>query len=118
MQILRTAALVSATALLVVSTPDIVRTAPELDPKAINIQVPADIKLDIDVFSSDVSITGVRGDQKLHAFSGDIEVAEGNAVAQRLTVSGTRVGPFGGVPATGKRVSWRVLVIVRRTHRA
>lgn len=41
------------------------------------------------------------------------EVAEGNAVAQRLTVSGTRVGPFGGVPATGKRVSWRVLVIVR-----
>lgn len=44
MQILRTAALVSATALLVVSTPDIVRTAPELDPKAINIQIPSDIK--------------------------------------------------------------------------
>ena len=40
------------------------------------IQVPADVKLDVDVFSSDVSITGVRGDQKLHAFSGDIEVAD------------------------------------------
>jgi hypothetical protein len=44
MQILRTAVLVSTTALLVVSTPDIARTAPELDPKAINIQIPSDIK--------------------------------------------------------------------------
>lgn len=41
------------------------------------------------------------------------EVAEGNTVAQRLTVSGIQVGPLGGIPATGKRISWRVLVMVR-----
>lgn len=40
----RCAALVACTALLVVATPDVVRTAPELDPKAINIQIPSDIK--------------------------------------------------------------------------
>lgn len=41
------------------------------------------------------------------------EVAEGNTVVQRLTVSGTQVGPFAGIPGSDKRVGWRVLVIVR-----
>src|SRR4029078_1811782 len=52
------------------------------------IQVPADVKLDIDVFSSDVHITGVRGDQKLHAFSGDIEVADAEGSINAETFSG------------------------------
>ena len=52
------------------------------------IQVPADVKLDVDVFSSDVSITGVRGDQKLHAFSGDIEVADAEGSINAETFSG------------------------------
>ncbi len=38
------------------------------------LQVPASINLDIEVFSSDVTVDGVTGDQKLHSFSGDIEV--------------------------------------------
>jgi predicted ester cyclase len=41
------------------------------------------------------------------------EVAEGDRVAQRLTVSGTQVGPCNGFGATGGHVSWRVLVMVR-----
>lgn len=53
-----------------------------------DIQVPADIKLDIDVFSSDVRITGVRGDQKLHTFSGDIETADAEGSIDAETFSG------------------------------
>lgn len=43
-QYARCAALVASTTLLIVAVPRVARTAPELDPKAINIQVPADIK--------------------------------------------------------------------------
>lgn len=38
------------------------------------IQVPADARLDIDAFSSDVIITGVSGAQRVKTFSGRIEV--------------------------------------------
>lgn len=38
------------------------------------LQVPASVNLDVEVFSSDVTVDGVTGDQKLHSFSGDIEV--------------------------------------------
>lgn len=41
------------------------------------------------------------------------EVAEGDMVVQRLTVSGTRAGLDRGVAPAGRRVTWRVLVIVR-----
>jgi hypothetical protein len=41
---------------------------------AFELQVPASINLDVEVFSSDVTIDGVTGDQKLHSFSGEIEV--------------------------------------------
>jgi len=41
------------------------------------------------------------------------EVAEGDTVAQLLTVSGAQAGPCHGVPPTRRRISWRVLVIVR-----
>ena len=39
-----------------------------------DLQVPASINLDVQVFSSDVTVDGVTGDQKLHSFSGEIEV--------------------------------------------
>ena len=38
------------------------------------IQVPANARLDIEVFSSNVIVTGVDGDQRLKTFSGDIDV--------------------------------------------
>lgn len=52
------------------------------------IQVPADVKLDIDVFSSDVQVTGVRGDQNLHTFSGEIEIADAEGSIDAETFSG------------------------------
>ncbi len=41
------------------------------------------------------------------------EIAEGDTVAQRLSVSGTQAAPIAGAAATGVRVTWQVLVIVR-----
>jgi hypothetical protein len=59
------------------------------------LQVPTSINLDVEVFSSDVTVDGVTGDQKLHSFSGDIEVlnprgaidAETFSADIRMTVS-------------------------------
>jgi DUF4097 and DUF4098 domain-containing protein YvlB len=39
-----------------------------------DISVPADTRLDVDAFSSDVRIAGVTGKQKVHTFSGPIEL--------------------------------------------
>jgi predicted ester cyclase len=41
------------------------------------------------------------------------EITEGQLVAQRLTVSGTQAAPFCRLHATGRLVSWRVLVVMR-----
>ncbi|MGK9126200.1 ester cyclase [Olivibacter sp. SA151] len=41
------------------------------------------------------------------------QVAEGEMVATRKTISGTQTGPLLGVPATGKKVSIEVIDIVR-----
>lgn len=38
------------------------------------IQVPADTKLDLDVFSSDITVTDVTSDIKAHSFSGKIDL--------------------------------------------
>ncbi|MFN8511037.1 MAG: ester cyclase [Thermomicrobiales bacterium] len=41
------------------------------------------------------------------------EIAEGDTVVQRLTLSGTHRGAFLGIPATGRRVSWQLVAIQR-----
>jgi DUF4097 and DUF4098 domain-containing protein YvlB len=40
-----------------------------------DIEVPADVSVDVEVFSSDVEVKNVRGRQRLHTFSGDIELS-------------------------------------------
>jgi Putative adhesin len=52
-----------------------------------DIQVPAAAELDIDVFSSRVTVTGVAGRQTLKTFSGDIEVVGARAPVDAKTFS-------------------------------
>ena len=54
----------------------------------LDIQVPDDVTLDIDVFSSDVRVADVTGKQKLHTFSGDIEVKGATGSVNAETFSG------------------------------
>jgi DUF4097 and DUF4098 domain-containing protein YvlB len=53
-----------------------------------DIQVPASAMLDVDVFSSDLTITGVTGTQNLKTFSGTIAVAGAKAAVTAETFSG------------------------------
>lgn len=51
------------------------------------IQVPSDARLEINTFSSNVTITGVTGPQRLKTFSGDVEVdATGQGTSPELEV--------------------------------
>jgi putative adhesin len=53
-----------------------------------DIQLPEDVTLDIEVFSSDIHVTDVTGKQQLHTFSGDIEVAGAASSIDAETFSG------------------------------
>jgi putative adhesin len=53
-----------------------------------DIQVPEDVTLDIDVFSSDIKVTDVTGRQQLKTFSADIEVAGAAGSIDAETFSG------------------------------
>lgn len=46
-------------------------------------------------------------------FSLDDEVAEGDKVVHRWSMSGTHKAPLMGIPATGKHASWTGITIVR-----
>jgi hypothetical protein len=54
----------------------------------LDIQVPADVTLDIDVFSSDVKVIDVTGRQRLHTFSGNIDVTGASGSVEAETFSG------------------------------
>lgn len=54
----------------------------------LDIQVPQDVTLDIDVFSSSVQITDVHGKQRLKTFSGDIEISGAESSIEAETFSG------------------------------
>jgi DUF4097 and DUF4098 domain-containing protein YvlB len=53
------------------------------------ISVPAQTTIDLDAFSSDVTIEGVEGPQKLHTFSGGITVRNGTGPFKVDTFSGS-----------------------------
>ncbi|HVD94358.1 MAG TPA: DUF4097 family beta strand repeat-containing protein [Vicinamibacterales bacterium] len=53
-----------------------------------DIQVPDDVTLDVQVFSSDVKIVDVRGKQRVHTFSGEIDVAGAAGSVDAETFSG------------------------------
>ena len=53
-----------------------------------DIQVPEDVTLDIDVFSSDIKVNEVTGRQQLHTFSGDIGVTGAASSIDAETFSG------------------------------
>ena len=53
-----------------------------------DIEVPADIGVDVDVFSSDVAVKGVRGPQRVKTFSGRIDLSGGEKDIHAETFSG------------------------------
>jgi DUF4097 and DUF4098 domain-containing protein YvlB len=53
-----------------------------------DIKVPADTRLDVDAFSSEVRVAGVHGRQKIHTFSGEIEVRGATGPLDLETFSG------------------------------
>lgn len=53
-----------------------------------DIEVPADVAVDVDVFSSDVSIRDVRGKQRVHTFSGAVDLAGAEKDIDAETFSG------------------------------
>ena len=65
-----------------------------------DIQVPAAAELEIDVFSSRVTITGVTGRQRLKSFSGDIDVIGARAPIDARSFSGRLEVDLVGAGAT------------------
>jgi Putative adhesin len=53
-----------------------------------DIEVPADVSLDLNVFSSDVQVTDVRGSQRIKTFSGEVNVTGAWASIDAETFSG------------------------------
>jgi hypothetical protein len=53
-----------------------------------DIEVPADINVDVEVFSSDVDVHDVRGKQRVHTFSGDVDLSGGEKSIDADTFSG------------------------------
>jgi DUF4097 and DUF4098 domain-containing protein YvlB len=54
----------------------------------LEILVPEDVRLDVDVFSSDIKIDNVTGDQELKTFSGNIGIAGATGSVEAETFSG------------------------------
>jgi putative adhesin len=54
----------------------------------LEILVPEDVRLDVEVFSSDVKVENVTGNQKLHTFSGTIDITGATGSVDAETFSG------------------------------
>ncbi len=62
-----------------------------------DIQVPKNTRLELDVFSSDIHVRNVAGEQSIKAFSGDVTVEGGSARMAAKTFSGGDHPGAGGV---------------------
>jgi hypothetical protein len=69
-----------------------------------DLQVPEDITLDVQVFSSDVKVVDVRGRQNVHTFSGEIDLAGAAGSIDAETFSGDIVVKL--AQAAGGRVDF------------
>jgi predicted ester cyclase len=56
---------------------------------------------------------GVRGAFPDLTVTTEFVLAEGDLVMQRSTVTGTHLGPWFGVPPTGKRATWTAMEVYR-----
>src|SRR5829696_8306313 len=54
----------------------------------LDIQVPEDVTLDVEVFSSDIRVSDITGRQRLHTFSGNIDVSGTTSSVDAETFSG------------------------------
>jgi len=52
------------------------------------IEVPADVAVDVETFSSEVDVVDVRGKQRVHTFSGDVTLSGGEKEIDAETFSG------------------------------
>ncbi|HEX4565318.1 MAG TPA: DUF4097 family beta strand repeat-containing protein [Vicinamibacterales bacterium] len=69
-----------------------------------DIEVPSDVSLDVNVFSSDVSVKDVRGSQKIHTFSGEVDLTGVSGSVDANTFSGDIT--IGLANASGGRVDF------------
>jgi len=54
-----------------------------------DIELPADVNVNVEVFSSDVTVKDVRGRQRVHTFSGDVDLSGGEKEIDAETFSGS-----------------------------
>jgi DUF4097 and DUF4098 domain-containing protein YvlB len=54
-----------------------------------DIEAPSDVSIDVDVFSSDVTVKDVRGKQRVKTFSGDVMLSGGEQAVNAETFSGS-----------------------------
>ena len=52
------------------------------------IEAPADINVDVEVFSSDIEVKDIRGKQRVHTFSGSVDLSGGEKSIDAETFSG------------------------------
>ena len=86
------------------------------------IEVPTDISLDLDVFSSSVEVKEVRGRQRIHTFSGGVDIGDAWGSLDIETFSGGITASLGN--SVGGRLdfdsfsgspSWTPISVIRRS---
>jgi predicted ester cyclase len=99
-----------------VNTGNLVRANHVLSPSFVNHQPDAPLATDRSSFESVVLDVVRAAFPDVHVTINDL-IASGDRVGVRFTASGTHLGAFAGIPATGKQVQWTANVIYRIADR-